>query len=82
MALLNDSTIFRNENLKRKQYGKNNEYSSSHPNALSDGDEFGKGERNGQIGGATDIVMRAKLLKFNKYGKDNAYESVTEQPLT
>lgn len=81
MALLNKSTIYRDENVKRNQYGKNDEYMSSHENALSTGDEKGKGERNGQIGSATDIVMREKSLKFNKYGKNNPYESVIEIPL-
>ena len=81
MPLLNDSTPFREQNLRRNEYSKNNEYGPSHPNALSNGDEKGKGEYNGQIGNATDIAMRARLTGMNKYNRNNEYVSVDEKPL-
>jgi hypothetical protein len=82
MALLNDSTQFRDRELKRNPYGKNSDYNASHPNALSTGDDKGKGERNGSIGSATDILSRSRAIKFNKYSVNSAYESVDEKPIS
>jgi len=50
------------------------EYGSSHPNALSDGDEAGKGLTN-TVGGTTDILSRQTLLNSNTYKDSNAYGS-------
>lgn len=81
MALLNSSTIFRNKQLKRNSYSNNAPYGPSHKNALSDGDEKGKGEKNGSIGSKTDIYMRSKLLATNKFSPNKPYDSVNELPL-
>lgn len=81
-ALLNDSTPFREQNLKRNIYSKTNEYSISHPNAMSDGDTKGRGEKNGQVGTSVDIAMRNRLLAKNKYSKDTPYDSVDETPIS
>lgn len=50
------------------------EYGSSHPNALSDGDEAGKGETN-SVGSKTDILTRQSLLTFNTYNSNDGYGS-------
>ena len=48
------------------------EYGSSHPNALSDGDEPGKGDT-GTIGGTTDILTRTNNTSSNQFGPTNEY---------
>lgn len=50
------------------------EYNSSHPNALSDGDNAGKGQTN-TVGSQTDIVTRQSLLGFNTYNSSDEYGS-------
>lgn len=50
------------------------EYGSSHPNALSDGDEAGKGQTN-TVGNKTDILTRQSLLAFNSYNASSEYNS-------
>tara|TARA_R110000803_G_scaffold48837_3_gene101489 strand:- start:2527 stop:2913 length:387 start_codon:yes stop_codon:yes gene_type:complete len=50
------------------------EYGSSHPNALSDGDEAGKGLTT-TVGGTTDILSRQTLLNSNAYNDSNSYGS-------
>jgi hypothetical protein len=68
MSRLEDmSTSFRNENVNKSTYTKNSEYNLTNKNALSDGDEKGKGELNGSIGSKTDIETRKKLLARSKY---------------
>src|SRR6056300_587911 len=64
---------FRNEALARNNYQGNKRYDSNHPNALSDGDELGKGENNGKIGSSSDISNRLDSMSRNKYGPDNGY---------
>ena len=46
-------------------------YNSNNPNALSTGDEKGKGEYNGQIGSSTDIKARKENLVKNTYKNDD-----------
>lgn len=65
--------IFREAQVNKNTYGFNDEYRSEHPNALSDGDEFGKGENSGQVGNSTDIRMRKSLMAKNKYSFNNEY---------
>ena len=48
------------------------EYDAGDPNALSDGDEFGKGETD-TVGGTTDIKKRAELKKINLFSSGNEY---------
>lgn len=45
------------------------EYSATNPNAISDGDEKGKGD----IGNKTDVEERSKLLAVNNYKENNTY---------
>jgi hypothetical protein len=48
------------------------EYGSSHPNALSDGDDKGKGETN-SVGTKTDILNRNANVGFNQFNSGNTY---------
>ena len=48
----------RQAHLSKNAYVTNSGYNSNHENALSDGDEKGKGENVGMIGSATDIHDR------------------------
>lgn len=66
------STEFREREIARNAYSDNDEYYSGHPNALSDGDEKGKGETN-TVGGLTDIEKREELKAKNKYSLNNPY---------
>jgi hypothetical protein len=54
-------------------YNKSNEYSSINKNALSDGDEKGKGEKNNSIGSITDIKTRNEVVGKNKFGTAKKY---------
>ena len=49
---------------------------NAHENALSDGDELGKGENNGNVGGLTDINTRTDLTNRNTYNDSNGYSLV------
>ena len=69
------STGFRENLLVKNDHKQDNQYSSEHPDALSNGDDYGKGEFNNQIGGITDIKMRETLLVKNKYKKNNEYNA-------
>jgi len=50
-------------------------YESTHPNALSDGDEYGKGENNGKVGGSIYQQQKQTLIyaSGNKYKPGNGY---------
>lgn len=50
------------------------EYGATNPNALSDGDEKGKGATT-TIGGKTDIQERTKLIVVNQYAESKPYTS-------
>ena len=71
--LLENSEGYRKNLLTKNTFDKNGEYNTNHKNALSDGDEFGKGENNGQVGGATDIVKRKELLTKSIYSSNKEY---------
>lgn len=71
--LLDNSKPFRDQLLSKNTFGNNSEYNTSHANAQSDGDEHGKGEKNGQVGSATDIAKKNELLSKNLYGKNKPY---------
>ena len=64
---------FRQEALARNNYQGTKTYDSNHPNAMSDGDERGKGDNNGSIGSSTDINLRVDALGRNKYGPNVGY---------
>ena len=67
------SKPIREKLLAKNVYKEGTEYNSANKNALSDGDEKGKGELNGSVGGLTDIVTRKKLLAKNKYNEGKPY---------
>ena len=71
--LLDNSVEYREKLLAKNKYTKNDEYRASHADALSDGDEQGKGEKNGSIGGLTDIKQREALMAKNKYSFNDPY---------
>ena len=50
------------------------EYSATNPNALSDGDEKGRGETS-TIGTKTDIISRTTLAGVNQYNDAAPYTS-------
>ena len=64
----------RQEHLSRNAYIDKNGYATTHENALSTGDDKGKGETN-TIGSATDIQTRINNLVKNTYSSDNRYDS-------
>jgi len=64
----------RNKLFSKSEYDPTEEYNSNHPNALSDGDNKGKGE-NGTIGSQADILARQDLLGKNSFNKQNSYSS-------
>lgn len=61
--------------LAKNIFNTGSEYNVSHVNALSDGDEHGKGEKSGSIGGITDIKMRKTLLARNMYNSGSEYNA-------
>lgn len=78
MSRLEDISVqYRETSVAKNDYNKNDEYSAGNPNALSTGDEKGKGEVNGQVGSATDIKTRQTLLTKNKFNKNKEYNAGT-----
>ena len=76
--LLENSDEFRKREFARNTstlYNPNDPYSVGHDNALSDGDEKGKGEKDGSIGGLTDIQKRHQSDAKNMYNKDRPYDA-------
>jgi hypothetical protein len=64
-------------------YNYTNNYGLTNKDALSDGDEKGRGENvSGQIGTKTDINERTKLLAINDYNHTNNYSSVNPDALS
>ena len=78
MSKLEDISVsFRKREITRNTYDQNNEFNGSHPNALSDGDEKGKGDKGGSVGSATDIKMRKDAEARNKFNKNREYNDST-----
>lgn len=71
--LLNSGKEFRDNLLNKNIYNDKEAYDISHKNALSDGDEYGKGELNGSIGSLSDIKMRSDLSNKNIYSFNREY---------
>jgi len=69
------SVEFRKKEVARNDFDKNDEYGLGHADALSDGDEHGKGEKNSQVGGATDIKSRETAAAKNKYNINRPYDA-------
>ena len=63
--------------IPKNDYKETNKYSSTNPDALGDGDEFGKGTgifldtANG--GSSVDVVERINEIKINEYQKEKPY---------
>ena len=72
----------RPQELAINRYGEFNQYSAVNKDALSDGDEFGKGENNGNIGSKTDILTRITEVAINRYGPNNQYSVVNKDALS
>lgn len=71
------SEQYRKREVVRNDHGYNDEYSGTHPDALSDGDEHGKGEKNNSVGSATDIKTREKQVVKNKFTYNKPYNDST-----
>jgi hypothetical protein len=50
-----------------------NFYNPNHRDALSDGDEHGKGPFKGSVGSKTDIMTRGNNIMMNPYNPNNHY---------
>ena len=63
--------------LPKNDYKETNRYSSVNPDAISDGDVYGKGTGifldSTKGGSSTDIAERVSEIKFNKYKSENPY---------
>ncbi len=78
MSRLEKNSIeFRKKEISRNEFNSNKEYNLAHPNALSDGDEHGKGELQGSVGGETDIKKRKELKAKNLYKENHEYNDST-----
>jgi hypothetical protein len=55
------------------KFNTKNLYTISHPDALSDGDEHGKGPFKGSVGSKTDNLMRGNNIMQNAYNPNNHY---------
>lgn len=65
---------FRTCSVARNKHNLNEEYVTGHPNAISDGDELGKGEStSGSVGSATDIRQRKTLITKNRFNVNKQY---------
>jgi len=66
--------IVRQQNTAFNTYVDNdgNRYNQSHPNAISDGDLYGRGESNGNVGTKIDQITKTTLL----YSSGNKYKPV------
>ena len=64
---------FRDKLLAKNDHNSNKEYNALHPDALSDGDNYGKGNTDSSVGGADDILARNRLLAKNKYNSNDEY---------
>ncbi len=66
----------------KNDFKNNNQYSTTHPDALSDGDKIGRGVgsfdiHNESIGTSDDILKRKDEIKVNKFSTNNPYYKVT-----
>jgi hypothetical protein len=71
------SLPYRKCSIAKNDYDDNDQYNTGHPDALSTGDEEGKGELNGSIGGKTDIKVRTCEIAKNKYQEGKQYDAGT-----
>lgn len=76
------SAQFVNERIASNRYSFAGRYGLNHPDALSDGDERGKGELNGSIGSKTDIITRKETVNKNTYDTNFAYNVTNPNALS
>ena len=76
------SEKYRTELLNKNNYTSNNFYSSINKDALSDGDEKGKGDLNGSVGSKTDINTRLENINKNKFKANSEYNSLSKDALS
>ena len=69
--LLEMSNAFRKDVIVKNSYNEGDRYSSSHKDAISDGDDKGKNE----IGSQTDINTRLTNVVKNSYNENDRYSS-------
>lgn len=69
------SDEYKKRETARNKYNNNDEYRQGHADAVSDGDEAGKGENNGSVGSKTDVERRRIETARNRYSKNNPYDS-------
>ena len=55
-----------------------NNYTATHPNAISDGDDKGKGDPSGSgtAGALVDVQTRVNNVTSNKYNENNVYQVI------
>lgn len=69
----------RKQQLSRNDYTLDNQFGSTNPDAISDGDQYGKGTgtfldtSNG--GSSVDKTERLSELKFNQYSSNKPYQN-------
>ncbi len=70
-----DTVRLQNLTLNYYRDADGNRYNTSHPNALSDGDDHGRGETNSGVGTKIDKITKNTLLysSGNKYKPNNGY---------
>jgi hypothetical protein len=67
------SEQYRTELVNKNIYNTSKNYDNQHSNALSNGDDKGKGEFNGNVGSRTDIANRTDLVNKNTYSNKKNY---------
>ena len=69
----------RKQQLSRNDYTLQNQFGSTNPDAISDGDLFGKGTGTfldtSAGGGSADITERANNIKINQFSFDKPYQN-------
>ena len=74
---------YRKIELGRNSFNYSNEYSSTNRDAISDGDEFGKGQSaSGSVGSATDISVRNESYARNRFNQTNEYSSINRDAIS
>jgi hypothetical protein len=69
----------RKQQLSRNDYTLQNQFGSTNPDAISDGDQFGKGTGTfldtSKGGSSVDILERNNNIKINPYNFDKPYQN-------
>jgi hypothetical protein len=69
------SVSYRKAQMVKNPHNISDPYVAGHPDALATGDENGKGESTGGVGGKTDIKTRESLTIKNIYNSNNEYNA-------